>query len=585
MSGTIASLTCRLISIQLSVVKGYLAFILHSHLPWVMGHGRWPHGSDWLNEATAECYIPLLQQLNDLISDGFNPHLTIGLTPILQEQLKAAEFPAEFTAYLDQRIAAAEYDINEFSARGRQELIVVAQMWHSFYSHVKQGFEETFKRDVVGGFKALQDRGYLEIITSAATHGYLPLFKRDRSINAQIRLGVQTYRNHFGKSPAGIWLPECAYRPSYEWSPPLGDDKEKELRQGVDAFLSAHGLKFFITDSHMLKGGKAIGVYLARFKALKNLWRRFEEEHKDERIDFNRNPHEIYLVASEPSRRPVAVLTRDPKTALQVWSGDTGYPGESRYLDFHKKRFPGGLRYWSVTDPKIDLALKRIYEPGAIEEKTTEHAQHFVALLRQIAEQHCRQYGRPACICTPFDTELFGHWWFEGPRWLYHVLKLVEKDKVIELATGSTAIDTMEPAQVITLPEGSWGEGGFHYIWLNQWTEWTWKRLYEIEDEFFSLYDLFQRSVDKTVISILKQIAREFLLLQSSDWQFLISTWSARDYAELRFSRHYENFKILARMIKDYSRNKRLPDSDKSCLDDISQQDNCFKYLDLSIFE
>jgi 1,4-alpha-glucan branching enzyme len=567
------------------VTKSYFTFILHSHLPWVLGHGRWPHGTDWLNEAVAECYIPLLQQLFDLTSKGYHPHLTIGLTPILQEQLRSNVFPSEFQFYLDNKITAAEDDSKEFSHKGQSTLYAVAQMWHAFYINIKEEFNGSLRGDIISGFKKLQDNGYLEIITSAATHGYLPLIKHDRSINAQIQLGIQTYQTHFDKKPRGIWLPECAYRPSYEWTPPVGRKGEKYTRKGIDEFLSAHGLQYFVTDSHMLKGGKAIGVYLSRFKALKNLWQRFEKESVKAQTDVHKTPHDIYLVASDPSRTPVAVFTRDPKTALQVWSGDMGYPGESCYLDFHKKRFPGGLRYWSVTDPKIDMALKQIYTPHVTEEKIISHARHFVALLRDLAEQHYHQHNRPALICTPFDTELFGHWWFEGPRWLYHVLKIIEEDDMIELVTGSTAIEILEPEQVIALPEGSWGEGGFHYIWLNQWTEWTWKRLYEIEDEFYILYKRFRFSTDDMIISILKQLAREFLLLQSSDWQFLISTWSARDYAELRFSHHYENFQLLSSALVDYSKDNHLPDSVKTLITEISHQDNCFPHLDLAIFD
>ena len=563
------------------MTKGYFTFVLHSHLPWVLGHGRWPHGTDWLNEATAECYIPLLNQIIKLVDEGYHPYLNIGITPILQEQLGSSGFSNEFEYYLRNKIEAADNDIKEFSKKGQKKFLPIAKMWKDYYIRINEDFSKKFGGNLLNSFCQLQNQGYIETMTSAATHGYLPLLKYDRSVDAQINLGVQVYKKNFGQAPNGIWLPECAYRPSYKWTPPVGDDKTSYNRKGIDEFLSKHNLEYFIIDSHLLKGGKAIGVYLARFKALGNLWQHFKKEFAEIKEDFAKSPYEVYLVSSNLQIKPVAIFTRDPETALQVWSGDLGYPGEPRYLDFHKKRYPGGLRYWCVTDSKIDLALKEIYNPDVVEDKIINHARHFVSLAKKISTQYYEENNRPALICTPFDTELFGHWWFEGPNWLYYVLKFIEEDNEIELATGKTILEKFGREKIISLPEGSWGEGGFHYIWLNQSNDWTWKRIYEAEDEFYSLYDKFVDSRDEKSVRILKQLSRELLLLQSSDWQFLISTWSARDYAELRFSRHFEKFNQLARMLK---KGKFEPD-EINFLKDIEKQDNCFADLDLSIFK
>jgi 1,4-alpha-glucan branching enzyme len=576
-------LTNSIFPLQLIVPTGYLAFVLHSHLPWVLNHGRWPHGADWLSEAAVECYIPLLMQLERLVERGYHPNINIGITPILQEQLRSQQFKDEFFQYIILRKKSAEQDYEEFNKKGQTDFSAVAEMWLHYFTKIHNLFVNDYSQDILGRFKALQDNGNIEIITSAATHGYLPLLKSDRSVNAQIELGVRIYKQNFGRKPNGIWLPECAYRPAYAWKPPVGKYKIFTERRGIDDFLSEHHINYFITDAHLLKGGKAIGTYLSRFKALQQLWRNFQRTF-DRDDGALRTPQELYFVASNPDKKPVAVLTRDPNTALQVWSGDLGYPGDSVYLDFHKKRWPGGLRYWRVTDPKIDLALKNVYQPGLIEKKIQEHAHHFVSLIRTTAQAYYHVHHKPACICVPFDTELFGHWWFEGPHWLYYVLKLVQDDPDLALATGSNLLDTLNPNQIIALPEGSWGEGGFHYVWLNKNTTWTWKRLYEVEDEFYRLLDKHQNSNNVVVISFLRQLARELLLLQSSDWQFLITTWSARDYAELRFSRHYENFKQLASVLSAYAPNKPIPDSAINILEEISQQDNCFPDLDLSIF-
>ncbi len=563
------------------MVKGYVTFVLHTHLPWVLGHGRWPHGTDWLNEAAAECYIPILNQLFTLQDQGYHPHLNIGITPILQEQLRSPYFIKEFELYLKHKIEAAEDDIQEFSKRGQEEFLSVSKMWKNYYIQLREDFQHKFQKNLIAAFSQLQNQGLIEIITSAATHGYLPLLKNDRSVGAQVQLGVEVYKKNFGQTPQGIWLPECAYRPAYKWTPPVGDRNISFHRKSIDEFLSEHDIEYFVIDSHLLKGGKAIGVYLSRFKALKSLWQHFKKEFVEVKEDFPKSPQEVYLVSSSPHIKPVAILTRDPFSALQVWSGDIGYPGDSQYLDFHKKRFPGGLRYWRVTDPKIDLALKAVYNPGEVEKKIREHANHFVSTVKKTARDYYEENKHPAIICTPFDTELFGHWWFEGPRWIYHVLKLIEEDNEIESATGTLILKQFEPDRVVSLPEGSWGEGGFHYIWLNKHTEWTWERIYEAEDIFYTLYDTFSSSRDEQVVRFLQQLGRELLLLQSSDWQFLISTWSARDYAELRFSRHFDNFRQIARILSS----RKIGSNEINILKDIEEQDSCFKYLNLSIFE
>jgi len=562
------------------MIKGYLNFILHSHIPWVLGYGRWPHGLDWLSEATTESYIPLLNQIVKLINEGYSPHLNIGITPILQEQLQSSDFIVEFEYYLRNKIVASENDIKEFSKGEKNGLLPIAEMWRNYYAKILEDFRTTYDGSIINSLRRLQNQGYIEIITSAATHGYLPLLKYDRSVEAQINCGAKIYKHYFGQESHGIWLPECAYRPSYKWTPPAGNDKTSYDRKGIDELLSKYNIEYFIIDSHLLKGGKAIGVYLSRFKALRDLWRHFKREFVEIKEDFEKSPYENYLVSSNPHLRPLIIFTRDPVTALQVWSGELGYPGDSHYLDFHKKRFPGGLKYWRVTNPKIDLASKEIYDLEVVENILKGHARNFVSMVKNIAEKYYKTNHKPALICTPFDTELFGHWWFEGPRWLYYVLKYVEEDTEIALVTGTAAIKKIKSDKVVSLPEGSWGEGGFHYIWLNQWTNWTWQKIYDAEDQFYALYDKYINSPSKMKIRILKQLGRELLLLQSSDWQFLISTQNARDYAEYRFNSHFENFKQLASFLEKGKVEKK----DISVLNNLEKKDSCFQNMDLSVF-
>lgn len=564
--------------------KGYFTFVLHSHLPYVIAHGKWPHGLDWLNEAAAETYIPLLNVFNRLVSEGILPKVIVGLTPVLTEQLSDPSFKEEFKSYLSQKLEAAYLDEKEFTQKNETHMAKLAAGWHVFYKDAYDSFTSKYNEDIIGAFKRLQEIGAIEIITSAATHGYLPLIGDDTFVRAQVRTGVKSYKKHFGKPPKGIWLPECAYRPRYKWAYPVGDFGEAKERLGIEEILHDEAIEYFIVDSHLLKGGKPIGVYIDRFKELKGLWSQFEKN-----FNYNccqpqgeRTPYKIYMVSSSAGQKPVAILTRDPKSSMQVWSGEWGYPGDGNYLDFHKKRFPGGLRYWKITSPKSDLGSKMVYWPDDVPQILSQNAAHFINLVKTTLLEFYNETKAPGIVISPFDCELFGHWWFEGPRWLYLVLKGLAADPEIEVATGSGAIEKMMPTEIISIPEGSWGEGGFHWIWFNDWTKWTWQNLYEAEAMMKEAARLAAGTTGAD--GLFKQLAREFLLLQSSDWQFLISTWSARDYAELRFSDHLDRFKRLYAMAQNYAKNKSLTPEESEFLRECQKKDALFEEIDIRDF-
>jgi 1,4-alpha-glucan branching enzyme len=566
-------------------VKGYFTFVLHSHLPYVIAHGKWPHGLDWLNEATAETYIPLLDIFNQLVSEGIMPKVVIGITPVLAEQLADASFKEEFKAYLNQKKEAAWLDQKEFESKKDDHMARLAADWLKYYTAIYDSFTSKYSEDLVGAFRRLQDAGAIEVITSAATHGYLPLIGDDSFVRAQVRTGVKNYKKHFLRPPKGIWLPECAYRPRYQWAYPLDGFGQPKDRAGIEEILYDEGLEYFMIDSHLLKGGKAIGVYLERFKALKTLWSQFEKSYNvAAQPDTNRSPYKIYMVDSGARHKPAAILTRDPKTGLQVWSGEWGYPGDGNYLDFHKKRFPGGLRYWKITSAKSDLGSKMVYWPDDVPRRLQENADHFVGLVKETLAEFYNQTGTPGIVVSPFDSELFGHWWFEGPRWIYLVLKGLGSDPELQLTTGTEAIDKMAPMEMISIPEGSWGEGGFHWIWFNDWTRWTWQHLYEAEAMMKKAARFGSNGQDAN--GLYKQLAREFLLLESSDWQFLISTFNARDYAELRFNDHLNRFKRLYEMAERSAQGAAggLSAEDLAFLGDCQKRDALFDEVDFKDF-
>lgn len=536
----------------------YFSLVLHSHIPYVLSHGSWPHGMDWLYEAAAETYLPLLDTFDRLIREGISPQVNISFTPVLMEQLKSQAFASGFTEYLKMKIGVAQEDRKYFEKTGNQILLPLTVYWEKWYEKQMEDFAGKYKEDIIGAYKSLQDGGHIEIFTSAATHSYFPLLSRDESIAWQIRQGKLTYRLHFGKEPEGFWLPECAYRPQYSWKPPLGE-KEAYSRLGVDEILKQEGIGFFFVDTHLLKGGEAKGVYIERFPALKLLWEKFQKQYNPSQ-EIAKDPYSSYL--AYPSELPFFV--RDEASGILVWSGKRGYPGDSWYLEFHKKHFPGGMRYWRVTSSDADLGEKELYDPEKTRERLEENSAHFVKTLEEILTT--REEG---VVVSLYDTELFGHWWFEGPEWLYYVLKKLNTKEISPMTAGS-CLEHLQPHGVIALPEGSWGEGGFHWIWLNEDTSWIWEKIYKIEDESIHLKSLLPGQNER----ILKQFLREKFLLESSDWPFLISTWTARDYAENRVAEHFERAKTLIGWLK---RGTKLTDREDILLSTWEKEDFLFE--------
>jgi len=537
----------------------YFSLVLHSHIPYVLDHGSWPHGMDWLYEAAAETYLPLLDAFESLAAEGIPPKVNISFTPVLMAQLKDPDFVRGFEDYLRMKIEIADGDGEEFRRTGHP-LLSLAGYWGDWYRTLLVRFKERYRGDILDGFRSLQDRGQIEVLTSAATHGYFALLARDSSIRHQVRQGRHVYRQYFGREARGFWVPECAYRPGYAWKAPFSE-ADPYSRLGVDEILGQEGMGYFFVDSHLLKGGEAKGVYVDRFPGLKLLWEKSRKEYKPA-DEVDRDAYSAYL--AHPSHVPF--FARDEVSGSQVWSRSMGYPGDGAYLEFHKKHFPGGMRYWRITSSDPDLALKQPYDPAAAAARTEAHASHFASLLGSILRD--KDSG---VVVALYDTELFGHWWFEGPEWISRTLKALSGGPVQTL-TASECLERLPPASVISLPEGSWGQGGFHWIWLNEETAWIWKRIYEIE----AADEELQPRIATCDKRLLRQFYREKFLLESSDWPFLVSTWTARDYAENRAAEHYERAREIAGWLRA---GRPLTAADEAALGVYEREDGLFKEI------
>ncbi|MFI5280476.1 MAG: 1,4-alpha-glucan branching protein domain-containing protein [Gemmatimonadales bacterium] len=508
---------------------------LHSHLPYVLNHGRWPHGSDWLCEAALDTYLPLLEALEDLEREGVPSPLTLGITPVLAAQLSHPTFAAEMRAFLAHRIEACDVAPASLAATGDGALVPLAAFWKERLTRLGARFERA-GGNLVTAFGALEARGRIEIMSSAATHGFLPLLGRDESIKLQLLTGRAEHRRLFGKDPAGCWLPECAFRPAGPWAP--AGARASAFRVGTDAHLTLAGFRYVFVDAHQASAGESLGQYLDVPLGAE----RFDAERHDQAPPASRqaaparSPHEIYRIDGT-GRTALAAFVRDPDASMQVWSRNKGYPGDGTYLEFHKIRWPGGLKLWRVTDPDADLGAKQAYDPALARSRAGDHARHFASVLAATPD------GRGAgVIAAPFDTELFGHWWFEGVDFLADLFRALPQARVSPVTAGGH-VAAHPPRAIVRLAEGSWGAGGDYRMWLNDQTAWTWKRLWPLEDAFWAVAG--PALTGEPQRTILGQAARSLLLAQSSDWQFIISTGAAADYAELRFNEHCDDAERL----------------------------------------
>ena len=563
---------------------GFLSFTLHAHLPWVVNHGTWPHGIEWLHEAAAETYLPLLRVLGNLERDGIALNCTLNLSPILLEQLAHPVFRADFPRYVERKILSAREDEAYFLSVSEFHYAELARFWQKYFTDALNDFR-ALDGDIIKGFRHFNDKGLIEIITCCATHGYLPLLGTDESVRAQVRTSVTAHERHIGKHPRGIWAPECGYRPAGLWNYPVTQQDGSPIapafnRIGVEQAIGESDIDFFFVDTHLVEeSARTPSPYELRDQGAVVVTKDESMTHND-----NRRLYQAYYVDgphTADDHHPVTVFPRDPSTGTQVWSGDLGYPGDSHYLDFHKKRWPGGHRYWSVTGANVDMNDKQPYDPARAAERTQAHAAHFVHLVWE-ALHTAMNDTVPPILSSPFDAELFGHWWFEGPRWLEAVARTLHDYPIdIQLTSASNYLDQYPRAGFIKMHEGSWGAEGTNHVWMNPETSWTYAQIYPAE---LYLRDVCTSGTWKpdghanqpTMERLVKQLCRELLLLESSDWQFLITTGAARDYAELRFETHMDQFNELKSILQHLESNQAITPEQQERLVSIEERDSIF---------
>ena len=525
-------------------IKGYVNFVLHAHLPYI----HHPESEDyleeeWLFEAISETYIPLLLNFKKLEEEKVDFRITMTMTPPLLNMLDNKLLQERYIKYLKKHIELCEKEVKRTTYDAR--LNSLSHYYLDRYTSDLYIFKDVYNCNIITGFKHFQDIGVLEIITCGATHGYFPiLYVNEKTVRAQIAVGVQTYKKFFGKNPRGIWLPECGYIPE------------------ADKYLKEFGIEYSIVETH--------GILYAE-------------------------PTPIYgTYAPIVSHGGLIAFGRDLESSRQVWSSINGYPGDYNYREFYRDigydcdyeyikpyiacngaRVNTGIKYYRITGKDCP---KDYYDLQWAKDSAEKQAGHFMDCRTKQIEHLSSYMDVPPIITCPYDAELYGHWWYEGPYWLYILFKKIYYDDCnFKLITPSEYIDKYPQIQVSTPCRSSWGANGYSEVWLNQTNDYAHRHLHKAGDRMCELAAMFPNEGDTLRRQALNQCARELLLAQSSDWLFIITNGTMVEYAHKAIKDHIGRFTKLYYQIK----NDKI---DARYLLDVFDKDDIFPEIDYMIY-
>jgi 1,4-alpha-glucan branching enzyme len=521
--------------------KGFLSLILHAHLPYVR-HPEYDSffEESWLFEAMTECYIPLVGALDRLQADNVDFRLTLSLSPTLMSMLRDGLLQARYLSYLHSRVELAEKEI--ISTRKHPGYQKLARLYRRFFLNTLNIYQDRYQGDLLAAFKKHRQTGKLELITTAATHGFLPLLNVSQTaVRNQINTGIATFKANLGDAPTGFWLPECGYYP------------------GLEAVLADAGIKYFFVDTH--------GI-----------------------LDASQEPKKgVY--APVACANGVAAFGRDPESSQQVWSAQEGYPGDFDYREYYsdigferdlayvapyiidgKTRINTGIKYHRVTGGNLP---KGIYDPGQARAKAYGHACDFIGKRRCQIDRLSADSDTQPIIVAPYDAELFGHWWFEGVYWLECVLRLAsDASNGVQLISCDDYLKQQPSPQLATPAASTWGDQGYSSFWLNETNGWIYPLLHKAELEMETLVqDIHGLTLSPLQTRALNQAARSILLAQASDWPFIMKSGTTVDYANKRITDHLARFNYLHDSFRKNRINERY-------LTALEIMDNIFQDID-----
>lgn len=522
--------------------KGFLCIILHAHLPYVR-HPEHPSffEENWLFEAISDCYIPILNMLDRLQQDQVDYRLTLSLSPTLMSMLRDELLQHRYIKHLHKLLELAEKEIAR--THKSPDYHTLAKFYREHFDKTLDCFQNQYESDLLSAFDKHCQTGNLVLMTSAATHGFLPLLNTSESaVRNQINIGIKTFEEYFGRRPAGFWLPECAYYP------------------GLEKLLGEVSIKYFFTDTH--------GI-------------------------LNASEHPEYGVhAPLDCGNGVHAFARNPEASKQVWSAQDGYPGDFDYREYYSDigfdseldldylapyildsttRIHTGIKYHRITGGDVP---KQIYQPRQALDKARLHAHDFVEKCQHQVEHLNTHMDRPPIIIAPYDAELFGHWWFEGPHWLEQVLRLTGKNSQFIESVSCDEYLAKYPTSQIAIPSAStWGDQGYFHYWINETNDWIYPHLQDASRKIERLAaDYTHVQAGSLEERALNQAARSLLLAQSSDWPFIMKSGTTVEYARKRITDQLARFNYL----QDTVLNNEI---DEYYLTGLEQMDNIFPHI------
>jgi 1,4-alpha-glucan branching enzyme len=487
---------------------GYLALVLHAHLPYVRHEEEDCLEERWFYEAMTETYVPLLQTFDLLVEDQVDFRITFSLSPTLLCMLQDKILLNRYRRHLNQLIELSQKEI----ARTRRDPKAnrLAITYFKTFIGIKD-YLEKYDWMLMPRFKRLSELGVLELMTTSATHGFMPAMETEEAIYAQWETGLREFEKAFGFRPKGVWIPECGYTP------------------GLDRILRQLGINYIFCDTHAL-------------------------EHAAPKP---RNG----VFAPVSTGYGVYAFARDQESSSQVWSSFTGYPGDFDYREYYRDigfdlpysyvspyihpkgiRVNTGLKYYRITG---NTEQKELYEPKWAEEKAAIHAANFMFNREQQIEHQAQTLGIKPIVVAPYDAELFGHWWYEGPKFLnYLCRKICYDQKTFRMITPSEYLALYPNQDVVQLPLASWGRNGYSEVWVGPGNAWIYRHLHNAEKRMVELAAKFLNP-NPDQAQALKLAASQLLLAQSSDWPFIMDNQSMTEYAVRRVNEHIGHFNKL----------------------------------------
>jgi 1,4-alpha-glucan branching enzyme len=327
-----------------------------------------------------------------------------------------------------------------------------------------------------------------------------------------------------------------------------------KIRESIDYWLDNSGLEYFFVDTHGILNAEII----------------------EEKNSMGLTPNFGYDLETG-----VSVFGRNQKSSRQVWDSEIGYPGDEDYREFHKKDGESGLHYWRITGKDVDKGDKELYDVGKAREKVNSHSNHFLSIVREELRAFKEEYNTMGIIVSPYDFELYGHWWMEGIDWLKRVFELIHEEEMVEMITFSDYIAKYgDQFSTIRMGKSSWGKGGHFEVWKNPEHGWIWPYINSSTKDFETVLANIP-SPEGWEKEVLQQTARELLLMEGSDWPFLLYTKQAKEYANKRFHHHHQRFNKLIWQARNFNEPNRLP---KEEFEHMKSIDSCFQDINVDYF-